>query len=166
MAKPLIVTLKLDEPARTYFNTLREKYYPAHFNYVEAHLTLFHSLPAGEKKIHEALSLFSKRGHIELTISGLANTRNGISYIISSPELQQMHASLQHAIKEHVKGKDKQELMPHITIQQKVTAFKAGLLYKSLSADFKSFVCYGAGLSTFIYNKGPWIHFADYDFTE
>lgn len=164
MAKPLIVTLKLDEPARTYFNTLREKYYPAHFNYVEAHLTLFHSLPAGEKKIHEALYLFSKRCHIELTISGLANTRNGISYIISSPELQQMHASLQHAIKEHVKGKDKQELMPHITIQQKVTAFKAGLLYKSLSADFKSFVCKGTGFSTYIYDKRQWIHYADHDF--
>jgi hypothetical protein len=127
-------------------------------------LHCFIAYPLARKKIHEALYLFSKRCHIELTISGLANTRNGISYIICSPELQQMHASLQHAIKEHVKGKDKQELMPHITIQQKVTAFKAGLLYKSLSADFKSFVCKGTGFSTYIYDKRQWIHYADHDF--
>ena len=166
MEKPLIVTLKLDEPAKTFFNELRKKYYPAHFNFVEAHLTLFHSLPANEKLIHETLALYSKRSKIELTICNLENTKNGISYLISSPALQNLHAQIQDLLKEYLHEKDKQTLNPHITIQHKVTEFKASQVFEKLSADFKSFVCYGSGLSTFMYNKGPWIHFADYDFTE
>ena len=73
---------------------------------------------------------------------------------------------IQDLLKEYLHEKDKQTLNPHITIQHKVTEFKASQVFEKLSADFKSFVCYGSGLSTFMYNKGPWIHFADYDFTE
>ena len=47
-AAPLIVTLKLDDAAQTYFNALRRQHFPPAINYLGAHLTLFHHLPGAE----------------------------------------------------------------------------------------------------------------------
>lgn len=44
--QPLILTLWLDDDAARHFNELRQRYFPRERNYLDAHLTLFHALPA------------------------------------------------------------------------------------------------------------------------
>ena len=40
-----IITAKLDEKSQQLLNTLRKEHFPAHLNYLDAHLTLFHQFP-------------------------------------------------------------------------------------------------------------------------
>lgn len=166
MEKPLIITLQLEEKAKLYFNEQRTKYFPAHINYLEAHLTLFHALPYGEKMIPDKLEILSKRGLMDLEVTGLVNIGNGVVYTIASGELQSMHTYMQKSFDPFLVGKDKQKLWPHVTVQNKVTAFKAKELFEKLTADFSPFNVKGIGISTFIYEGGPWTHLQDFQFKE
>ena len=48
---PVIITLQLEADAAAFFTTQRKAYFPAHINYLDAHLTLFHALPPEEPLI-------------------------------------------------------------------------------------------------------------------
>ncbi|CAN5721087.1 2'-5' RNA ligase family protein [soil metagenome] len=164
MNKPMVVTLQLEEKARQYFNEQRKAYFPAHLNYLEAHLTLFHALPPDEKIITQTLQALSSRGTIRLNITGLRNIGNGVAYTVASDELQIMHASMQRDFESFLIGKDRQKLWPHITVQNKVTAFKASKLLEQLIVKFVPFSIMAIGISTFFYDGGPWIPVDDYKF--
>lgn len=159
--KALIVTLKLDEQAKAYFNMMRQQHYPKHFNYTDAHLTLFHTLPAGNPEVIQAIEASAGKKQVCLTVTGLQNTGKGVSFSISSPELIGLHVHMQQYLSGWIKGKDNQLLKPHITIQHKVTAFRAARLFELLQAGFSPFDCTGIGISTYYYDNGPWIHAGD-----
>lgn len=166
MEKPIVITLELEAEAKAFFNEQRKLYFPSHINYLDAHLTLFHALPPNEMIIEQTLEKISKRDFINLEITGLKHIGNGVVYMISSPVLQVLHKSMQQSFKSFLIGKDKQVLWPHITIQNKVTDFKSKLLYEKLAADFKAFTVKGIGISSFLYDGGPWIHQKDFPFSE
>ena len=42
---PLVVTLQMGEEAAARFTDLRRTHFPAHRNWLDAHVTLFHALP-------------------------------------------------------------------------------------------------------------------------
>lgn len=153
---PLIVTLQLEEQHQQFFNLLRKEYFPAHANYIDAHITLFHNLPSTESSIKEKLKYFANHTEINLLVSGIRNIGNGVVYTIESEELQQMHRSMQKAFKPWLIRKDRQRLCPHITIQNKVTAYKAQVLQQKLAASFTPFEIKATGISTWLYLKGPW----------
>ncbi|MES2891303.1 MAG: 2'-5' RNA ligase family protein [Bacteroidota bacterium] len=155
---PLIVTLRLDQPSQEYFNELRRKYFPAHVNYLEAHLSLFHHLPSSLDFVDEALDEFANRQPFDLGISGVKNMGNGAAFVIESPKLMMIHAALQQAFKGYLISQDRHRLWPHITVQNKVTAFKAKQTTELLSADFIPFPCKAMGFDTWFYLKGPWQH--------
>ena len=162
--RSLIVTLKMDEEVQSYFSRMRQQYYPAHVNFTDAHLTLFHSLPAGSRQVMESLEASARRNRLGLTVTGLKNTGHGVSFSISSPELSQMHEQLQECFSGMLTGKDSQLLEPHVTIQNKVTTYRAATLYENLQSGFSPFTCTGIGIGTYIYDKGPWIHAGDFLF--
>ena len=164
MNKTLIVTLHLEEGAQQYFNELRKEYFPAHINFLEAHLTLFHVLPAEEGIVQETLQQLSKRSSMLLSVTGPVNTGNGVAYKIVSEELQVLHAAMQEIFQTFLVGKDKLRLLPHITIQNKVTAFKAQVLFEKLSTGFTPFHISATGFCTFLYDDGPWLHLMDHLF--
>ncbi|KAK4058518.1 hypothetical protein OIO90_000680 [Microbotryomycetes sp. JL221] len=47
--QPFIVTLQLDKHSHEKLTHLRSRHFPKHRNYLEAHITLFHALPARNK---------------------------------------------------------------------------------------------------------------------
>ncbi|KAK4053480.1 hypothetical protein OIV83_001647 [Microbotryomycetes sp. JL201] len=53
--QPFIVTLALDHETHETLTKLRTKYFPRHRNYLEAHVTLFHALPASHKSLYPTL---------------------------------------------------------------------------------------------------------------
>jgi len=163
-APPLIVTLSLDQVSHEYFTKLRTEYFPAHCNYLDAHITLFHHLPAGIPGITEALKTLSKRSLIKLDVAGIKNIGKGVAYIISSQELLALHKKMQSVFDVYLISQDRNKLWPHITVQNKVTAYKAKQTEQILIQTFKPFSIQGIGFSVWIYRNGPWEHVNNYLF--
>ena len=165
-SKPLILTIKLDDAAQLSFNELRKLYFPAERNFLNAHLTLFHQLPANETSILsdiENLTVHATR--LVLQVESVVSIGNGTAYKIASKELQALHRLLQQKWMQWIIQQDKQKLWPHITIQNKVSAEKAKELQAVLKSDFKPFAIYGNGFSLWEYEGGPWEFIRDYEFT-
>jgi hypothetical protein len=59
---------------------------------------------------------------------------------------------------------DRKILKPHITIQNKVTTYKAQKTQALLLKDFKPFVVNALGFTSWYYVKGYWDKKADYFF--
>lgn len=164
MTNTLIITLQMEEAHQIHFDALRQLYFPAHANYLDAHITLFHHLPAGEPAIIAALQDATQRGPLTLTVAGIVNFGKGVAYRLVSDELQILHQQLQQAFDPWLKRQDRQVLRPHITIQNKVTSFKAQQLHEALQRDFAPFEIRATGLQTWYYLRGPWKPAATFPF--
>lgn len=162
--QPMIVTLELEAADQAFFNLQRKAYFPAHRNYLDAHLTLFYHLPADEPALIDCLEAACHRPSIPLRVEGPAHMGIGVAYGLSSSELAVWHAQLQQQLDPWLKRQDRKTLWPHITIQNRVTAFKAQLLYDKLRADFEPFDITAKGLRTWLYCYGPWKPLAYYPF--
>lgn len=156
MTAPLILTLQLEATAAAHFNQLRLAHYPAYANVVEAHLTLFHRLPADEPRMAATLATMAARPPLTLQVNGLQRYTHGVAYTLLSAPLQLLHQLLQQQWAPSLTWRDQQPLHPHITIMNKVTAYKAQRLYERLLADFRPFEIQGAGLQLWRFQKGPW----------
>lgn len=156
MSSILIVTLEMEDVYQQHFNELRSKYFPAHANYLAAHITLFHHLPAGESAITAALEAAAQRAPFTLTVAGIVNFGQGVAYRLESGPLQQLHKTLQETFDPWLVKQDRQILRPHITVQNKVTSFKAKQLHEALSQDFEPFTIRATAFKTWLYLRGPW----------
>ncbi|WP_160715094.1 2'-5' RNA ligase family protein [Chitinophaga solisilvae] len=154
--KPMIVTLEIAADDMLFFQQLRDAHFPAHANYLDAHITLFHRLPGGEPAITDTLAKLAARPPLSLQVNGIVKFTNGIAYTLFSPDLQALHEELQTAFMPWLVRQDKQPLRPHITIQNKVTAFKAAQLHSTLLASFTPFAIQATGFGTWSYLRGPW----------
>jgi hypothetical protein len=165
-ALPLIVTLKLEESAQALFNGLREKHFPKHCNYMDAHLTLFHHLPSDNPFISKTLTSFANRPTMELDVAAIKNIGNGVAYAIESQPLKDMHRKMQKSFDRVLIPQDQKRIWPHITIQNKVTAYKALLTTTELQQDFKPFRIHAVGLSSWLYLGAAWEWVGDEMFVE
>lgn len=155
----------MDAGSQLYFNNLRDSYFPAHANYLDAHITLFHRLPVEEPAILQALPVFAQQPAMTIQVTHIQYTGNWVAYALQCQPLQQLHATMQQAFHHWLTRQDKKVLSPHITIQNKVTAYKAELLYQQLQQQFTPFQLQAIGLQTWLYRKGPWKALEYYPFT-
>ncbi len=154
---PLILTLELALPAQQYFNELREAHFPAERNYLNAHLTLFHNLPASELSIFSDIEAAAgSTAQLTLSVDGVVSTGNGTAYKISCQQLSQLHDKLQKQWQQWLIPQDKQKLWPHITVQNKVSAEEAKKLQRLLKERFEPFKFMATGLALWEYRGGPW----------
>ncbi|TWF35286.1 2'-5' RNA ligase [Chitinophaga polysaccharea] len=151
----MIVTLELDTAANNFFNQLRQQYYPAHANQVNAHLSLFYCLP-DEPAIPATLSTFTAHTPFSLQVSGLQRYPNGLAYTLTANTLLSLHQALQQHWEPWLIPRDRQPLRPHITIMNGVTDFKAQQLYEKLQSSFQPFAVQATGIGLWQYQKGPW----------
>ena len=161
---PLIVTLKIDEPSRLLFNEKRTMFFPAHANYVDAHVTLFHKLPSNNLEIEIGITQFAQHKKFDLLISDIILFETSVSYAIESPQLLNLHAEMQSKFDPYLIRNDRKILKPHITIQNKVTTYKAQKTHVLLLKDFKPFVVKAIGFTSWYYLKGYWDKKEDYLF--
>jgi hypothetical protein len=163
-SSPLIVTLQLDPVAFTFFNELRQKHFPPAINYLEAHLTLFHHLPAVPEVRQLLETVASKQEQMPLEVVSVMKLGRGVAYKMKSESLLAMHHYLQTSWQNWLTPQDRQKLNPHVTVQNKVATETAHALYQELAASFNPFTATGTGLSLWEYKGGPWHKFADYSF--
>ncbi|WP_374950674.1 2'-5' RNA ligase family protein [Mucilaginibacter sp.] len=162
---PLLLTLKINFEAQLYFNTLRQKYFPADRNFLDAHLMLFHQLPAKEESILKDVDDIVKHYEpILLRVTSLAGIGRGVAFKVQSDELNQLHRQLQTQWQHYLIPQDKQRLWPHITIQNKVTPAENRASLQQLTPEFKPFEITGTGIGIWEYKGGPWEFIRDWDF--
>ena len=99
-----------------------------------------------------------------MSVPGLKSIGNGVVYAVESNEVQQLHVQMQQAYNPFLIGQDRQKIWPHITIQNKVTAYKAQTLLKHLSESFEPFTVSATGFATWYYLNGPWQKKAEFFF--
>lgn len=164
-SNPLILTLTLDADTATFFNTLRKQYFPPAINYIDAHLTLFHHLPPQKAFIAEDLDTWSQsQPPIVLKVTAVKSIGRGVAYKIESPQLLQLHQTMQQKWKAWLTPQDNQKRWPHITVQNKVSPEVARQTLQILQASFQPFAATGLGFSLWSYEGGPWKHLKDYFF--
>ena len=154
---PLILTCLLNQEAFDFFTGLRKEHFPPERNFLDAHLTLFHHLPAEEPAILQAVhDLCRQHPPIMLDVKEVVFTGKGVAYRIDSPALKQLHQTLQQHWRQWLIPQDRQGLWPHITVQNKVYPQEARALQKQLAARFTPFQATALGLSIWEYQGGPW----------
>ena len=154
--QPLILTLWINEQAQIYFDDLRWSYFPPQRNYLAAHLTLFHALPDERYIDDDIMALSEKLKVFDVKAREIVSIGNGTAIKIDAPILISIHRRFQERWHQVLSGQDKQNLWPHITIQNKVSADEAKKLKERLAETFKPLVFKAIGLKLWRYLGGPW----------
>lgn len=149
-----ILTLRMDDLSRDFFDVQRKKYFPADKDYLNPHLTLFHQLPPVPQTISSLMD-FNFRS-FELIVTGLRNLGQGVAYRLESDELNHLHHLLRAKFSAYLSEQDRQGFSGHVTVQNKVTPESAKLLLAKLEAGFDPFKATALGLELWEYLGGPW----------
>lgn len=161
---PLILTLQLDPAAFAFFNDLRQQHFPAAINYLDAHVTLFHHLPAVPAVTDLLVTVTARQPVISLEVTEVMKLGRGVAYRLQSRDLVQLQTYLKQQWQPWLTPQDRQGFRPHITVQNKVTPETANALFEKLTAAFQPFTATGIGLSLWEYRGGPWHKVQDYPF--
>lgn len=156
----------MDEESQRLFDRLREAYFPPERNYLSAHLTLFHHLPADrEGEVVEGIEeVCGRHGRIPLRASGLLFMGRGVAYKLEAPELVALRRRLARDWEPFLTNQDRQGPRPHVTVQNKVSPETARALHQHLQSSFSPFEVRGEGLLLWRYLGGPWEKAGEYPF--
>jgi hypothetical protein len=153
---PLVLTARLDSDAFTFFNALRQKYFPHERNFIDAHLTLFHALP-NEPAIRDTIgAMAGTQSAFTSSVKEPVTIGKGVAFKIESPELMLLHKAFQNKWLNVLSMQDRQKLWPHVTVQNKVTPAEAQQLLQQLRYNFIPFSIVVNGLQIWEYLDGPW----------
>jgi 2'-5' RNA ligase superfamily len=164
--KSLIITLKIDHVSQSFFNEKRKQHYPSYANFVEAHITLFHKLPADKNIVYETLQHLCNTKIFTMQVEDIKNIDNFVAYDIASSTLQNIHTQLQTVFTNMLNEKDKEILWPHVTVHNKATVYKAFKTHEKLLENFKPFSINAIGFTTWLYAKKLWTKKEDYLFSK
>lgn len=163
---PLILTLALDAATQDRFDGLRRAHFPPARNVLDAHLTLFHHLPAEEGAALDAdlAELAAAQPPLDLTVDGLLFLGRGVAFTLDSPALVALRGELARRWWPWLGEQDRRRFRAHVTVQNKATPAAARALRDELQAGFAQFAATGTGLQLWRYLGGPWEPVAEYPF--
>ena len=156
----------MDDESQERFDRLRAAHFPPERNYLSAHMTLFHHLPADHE--HEVVEGLGEacRGQTPITLkaTGLLFMGRGVAYKLEAPPLVVLRKRLAKAWEPFLTKQDRQGLRPHVTVQNKVSPEKARALHQELEGSFSPFEVRGEGVTLWRYLGGPWEKVETYPF--
>lgn len=155
---PLVLTLKMDRASFARLDSERRSYFPASRNIVPAHISMFHQLPdeAFAEINRELLRITESRCPFRLEVTGLRSLGGGVAYLLQSPDLLALRATLAATFSLWLSRQDQQPYRPHITIQNKASREEARETLAKLQSGFARFTLEGTGLCLWDYLNGPW----------
>lgn len=168
-AAPLILTVKFDPVAFEFFDRLRQQHFPAHRNFIPAHVTLFHALPAEETaNIRQTLqNICAQTEILQLNFPRLRFLGKGVAAELECPKLNDLRRTLANEWKDFLTAQDAQKgYRPHVTVQNKVQPDAARDLFEELSKDWQPLQATGEGLLLWEYLGGPWRLIEDFRFVK
>ena len=168
MSSPLILTLKLEAIAFDRLDALRKRHFPAERNFLPAHVTLFHALPADQNSaIQQTLqAVCAETPALPLAFPTLRFLGKGVAVAIDCPELIRLRQRLTTDWHDWLSAQDRQPYRPHVTIQNKVRPDEARRLYDDLASVWEPLTARGEGLLLWRYLGGPWELVSEFAFVE
>ena len=156
----------MDHESQERFDRLREAHFPPERNYLSAHLTLFHHLPADRERevVGEIENACRGRAPMTLRATGLLFMGRGVAYKLEAPPLVALRKRLAREWEPFLTNQDRQGLRPHVTVQNKVPPEKARALHRDLESSFSPFEIRGEGVTLWRYLGGPWEEIKTYPF--
>lgn len=155
---PLIVTAQLPGPIHRWATELRRTHFPPARNWLEAHVTLFHALPAAtEAELRGVLRrLAADHPPPSADLDGLVNLGQGTALRVLSPQLLDLRATIAEHFHGLLTAQDNHVPRLHITIQNKVTAQAARALQSQLAPAIPRQAFAFPALELSRYRGGPW----------
>ena len=163
--KTIILTLLMDEKSQAFFDAQRKLYFPAYANFTNAHVTLFHCLPNSEFIFKTMEENCKKTATFSVEVNDVFNINNFNAYKIISKDIISLHKNLQIQFKHFLSQKDLKPIKPHITIQNKVTDYKAKKTHEIIKENFSPFNASVLGISCWYFTKNNWEKKEDYLFS-
>lgn len=166
---PLILTLKLEQSAFEFFDRLRKQHFPRHRNFISAHVTMFHALPAAETaNIRQTLQdVCAETEILQLSFPRLRFLGKGVAAELECAELNGLRGKLANEWKGFLTAQDAQKgYRPHITFQNKVQPNQARDLFEELSKKWQPLQATGEGLILWEYLGGPWKLIEEFGFAK
>jgi 2'-5' RNA ligase len=120
------LSLLLEETITAQLDHLRKQFYPKHLNKNKAHLTLIYKLDEVHTHLIEQVKEMLKTTMVfQVHVENIQQNKYGNQINVSSEALLTLHNQLKDIIGIHIFRKDKAIFVPHITIQNGVTNYKA-----------------------------------------
>ena len=155
---PFILTAELPSDLHRRFTDLRTAHFPPERNYLEAHVTLFHALPAqcGEELRRYLARLAGEIEPVVGRVEGLMPLGGGTAIKLSSPDMLLLRDEIADHFRGMLTSQDQHRPRLHVTIQNKVTAKEAKALQAQLAGTIEPRDFAFPGLALYIYRGGPW----------
>lgn len=165
-SRPLILTAQLDAATFALAEGLRQQHFPPERNFLAAHLTLFHALPAQTlAAVVEVLAAMSAEiSDLELTLTAPMSLGFGVALAVKCDGLVALRSRLRSCWLDQLTSQDRAGWRPHITVQNKVTPATARILFAQLAAHWQPAKGSVTGLSLWRYDGGPWADPQKFDF--
>lgn len=164
-ARPLVLTLRLDDRSQLRFDRERSTHFPPGRTAVGAHVTLFHALPASSRgDVEDELARHQDRAPFTVAVGEPFPLGRGVAYGLRSTELDALHRELQQRWERLLTPQDRQRFTAHVTVQNKVTPEQARETLARLRAAFVPVDATAVGLQLWRYEGGPWSPLCRYDF--
>jgi len=163
---PLIVTARLPRDLHARYTALRKAHFPAERNYLEAHVTLFHALPAmcEAEACTYLRRLAAEFAPIDGHVEGIMSLGRGTAVKLISADM----LLLRELIADHFHGlltqQDQHRPRLHVTIQNKVSGKEAKALQAALAGTIEHRDFQFTGVDLFRYRGGPWEKVKGFDF--
>lgn len=153
-----IISLRYTAEVEQRLTKMREKHFPKERNFLRAHVTLFHALPASERAKWEMdLQVICAGTPVfDIVFSEPYSLGRGVALRVQSPELKAAHAHLQNRWRDFLTPQDRQGYRPHCTIQNKVEPSIALALLEELRSVWTPLEASATGLDVWRYAGGPW----------
>ncbi|TNM67135.1 2'-5' RNA ligase family protein [Streptomyces sp. NP160] len=162
-ARPLVVTLALDEQSQQRLDGLRRAHFPADRNHLPAHVTFFHALPGAEaQRVQEVLAeRAAATPAFGARVGEVMRLGRGTALKVVSRELDALHAQLLSRLRSELgddalTAQDRHRLRAHVTVQNKVDPARARALADRLEVEVAPWHARAAALELWRYDGGPW----------
>ena len=156
----MIVTAWIDPKDLELFNRQRAALFPADRNYLSAHVTLFHHIPASVRQdfISFCHELYASTHVLSAWVGPPFSLGKGAAYPVKCRPLAEIRGQLRAEFAAHLTRQDDRPWNKgHITVQNKVSPEEAKRTVHKLSADFTPQDIQVCGLEFFRYDGGPWM---------
>ena len=155
---PLILTAELPADLHRWATDLRRAHFPPERNHLEAHVTLFHALPA--QIVDELRDLLARWGGefapVPARLEGVMSLGSGTALRLASPAMLDLRARIAEHFRGLLTAQDSHAPRLHITVQNKVAPAAACALHGELEGVIRPRDFAFPGMGLFRYRGGPW----------
>ena len=162
----LILTADLPPDLHRWATNLRQEHFPPERNYLEAHVTLFHALPAPYHAEIDRLLIRQARHQPDThgRITGLMNLGGGTAIRLESDGILALQGVISDSMFDVLTPQDRQAKRLHVTIQNKVSSKEAKALQQELHGQVEERDFWFPSMTLHRYCGGPWEEVKTYRF--